>query len=518
MSNPEYDIIQSLDGGREYVLHSLVEKTGHSADAIRRALVGLEEKGFVKVTREKIINWILTKAGEETVSKGTLPEQRLTNRLHDHALPMKVLQSQFDGSPQEFSAAFGLAKRSNWIVVKNDNGETIVELTGIGKTSADHSIVFSMLAAVGRGEQPDPSSSLVADLSARGLITQKTSTNEIATITSDGVAERERLKKSPSASVEKTIGVITPSLLASGEWQKASFKSYDVKAGVEAKYPGRIHPLRQTIRDIRRVMTEMGFAEEESSLVESSFWNMDVMFIPQDHPAREIQDTFYLPGKATLPDADLVKRVKATHEHGGKTGSKGFGYTWDPQIASQLLLRTHITATTFRTLSKKLPIPSKTFSIGRIYRNEAIDATHLAEFHQVDGLIMGEGLTLRHLMGIVKEFYAKFGFTKIRFKPTYNPYTEPSMESAAYHPKLERWVEIVNSGMFRPETLKPLGIDVPVISWSFGIERLAMFLHEKELIKDIAGPDVSLDFIRNYPGVTHSIPQSKTGGADHGKR
>ncbi|MEK6902348.1 MAG: hypothetical protein AABX02_02040, partial [archaeon] len=360
MSTPEYDVLQAMEGGREYVLHSLVEQTGHSADALRRALVGLEEKGLVHVTREKIASWVSSKAGEETLAKGSLPEQRLVNLIQSHGLPMMTLQSQFDGSSQEFSAAFGLAKRSAWITVQSQKGETVVELTSLGEKSAGNSPAFAMLTAIGRGEQPDPSSLLVTELSARGLIVQKISTNEIVTITQAGLEDRGTHTLSTQSG--KTVGIITPALLASGEWKTVNFKSYDVTAGVQSHYPGRIHPLRQTIRDIHRVMNEMGFAEHDSPLVESSFWNMDVMFIPQDHPAREIQDTFYLPGKAILPDADLVKRVKATHEHGGKTGSKGFGYEWDPKIASQLLLRTHITATTFRTLAKKLPIPSKNTS------------------------------------------------------------------------------------------------------------------------------------------------------------
>lgn len=513
MTNPEYLVLSALKERGEFSPYSLMEPTGLQADSIRRILSGLEEQGLVSVKREKIQSWSLTKTGEDVLSKGSLPEQRLCEAL-EKSVAMKSLQSAFSGSPQEFAAAFGLAKRSNWIEVKNENGETIVHLTPVGKKSASHSPLWAMLQALAREEIPTVPSPLVSELASRGLIAQKISTNELAQITNKGMEFLKTTK--PEKNSGKVLGPLSPHILASGEWKSASFKPYDVTAGVEPKYAGRIHPLRHTFRDVRRIMTELGFQEHESPLVESSFWNMDVMFIPQDHPARELQDTFYLPGKAVLPDVDLIKRVKATHEHGGKTGSKGFGYEWDPKIAMQLLLRTHVTATTFRTLAKNLPVPSKTFSIGRVYRNEAIDATHLAEFHQVDGLIVGEGLTLRHLMGIVKEFYAKLGLTEIRFKPTYNPYTEPSMESSVYHPGLDKWVEIVNSGMFRPETLRPLGIDVPVISWSFGIERLALFLHEKEMLKDISGPDVPLDFIRNYPGINHRIPGKKEGS--HGKR
>jgi phenylalanyl-tRNA synthetase alpha chain len=511
MSSPPHLILSALREGKEMALSDVAASTGLQADAIRRVLVELSENGFVLISKEKIEHWILTRAGEDTLKKGSLPEQRLCDALAKGPVDMNVLRGHFSQNPQEFSAAFGLAKRSNWIRVESNGGQTLVSLTPIGEKSAGNSPVWHVLLAISRNEPVSHHSSVVAELQARGLIGTKVHTLEKIKISSEG---KDFLANEKNTKTHATqIGLLTPQILTSGAWKNASFKPYDVTLGVEERVPGKIHPLRHVIRDVRQIMVELGFEETESPLVESAFWNMDVMFIPQDHPARDIQDTFYLPGKAVLPNADLTKRVKAMHEHGGKTGSKGFGYEWDPKIAMQLLLRTHGSATTFRTLAQNLPIPSKTFSIGRVFRNEAIDATHLAEFYQVDGLVMGEGLSLRHLMGIITEFYARLGLTKIKFKPTFNPYTEPSMEALAYHPGLKKWVEIINSGMFRPETLAPLGITVPVISWGFGLERLALFLLEKNALKEITGPDVDLDFIRNYSTIKHTI-----GGDSHGKR
>jgi len=213
----------------------------------------------------------------------------------------------------------------------------------------------------------------------------------------------------------------------------------------------------------------------EGPLVETAFWCMDSMWIPQDHPAREMQDTFYLPYEGKIP-LDIAKKVAIVHENGGKSGSNGYGYKWDEKIAKQLLLRTHTTATTFRYFGeKKIKPPAKYFYIGRIFRNEAIDATHLPEFHQSEGFVMEEGLTMRDLMGYIKEFYSKMGIYKIKFKPVYNPYTEPSMEAYGYNEQLGKWIELINSGVFRPESLEPYGINVPVIAWGLGIDRLAMF-------------------------------------------
>ncbi|MBM3281952.1 MAG: phenylalanine--tRNA ligase subunit alpha [Candidatus Diapherotrites archaeon] len=513
MSDPALLLLSVLRDGKEHSLSSIAESASLSPDAVRRVLGDLSEKSLVVVSREKKEKWFVSKSGEDALSSNGLPEQLLCHVLRDNALDMNALRGHFSTNPQAFSAAFGLAKRSNWITLESKNNQTLIRLTDAGKKSADHSPLFHVLQAVSRGEDIHAHSNVITELSARGLIQSKTHTVERVRITPEGLSLLDS-GKIPSSTAQ--IGVLTPQLLQSGSWKNASFKPYDVTLGVEERWPGRIHPLRNVMRDVRQIMVELGFDEMSSGLVESAFWNMDAMFIPQDHPAREVQDTFYLPGRAVLDNPDLVKRVKALHEHGGKTGSKGFGYEWDPRVAAQLLLRTHTTATTFREFALHPQQPQKKFAIGRIFRNEAIDATHLAEFHQVEGFVMGEGLNLRHLMGIIREFYAKLGFTKVRFKPTYNPYTEPSMESAAYNPQLGKWVEIINSGMFRKESLSPFGIDVPVIAWGFGLERIVMMLYEKNTIKEIMGPDVDVDFIRSYSGVKHGLVKKEE--FSHGKR
>ena len=122
------------------------------------------------------------------------------------------------------------------------------------------------------------------------------------------------------------------------------------------------------------------------------------------------------------------------------------------------------------------PHPVRYFSIDRVFRNETVDATHLAEFHQVEGVIADYGLTLGGLIGFMEVFFAKMNIHKLRFKPAYNPYTEPSMEIFGYHDGLGKWVEIGNSGMFRPEMLEPMGLpaDMRVYGWGLSLERPTM--------------------------------------------
>ena len=221
---------------------------------------------------------------------------------------------------------------------------------------------------------------------------------------------------------------------------------------------------------MREIMLEMGFTEIKGQVIQSSFWNFDALFQPQDHPAREMQDTFYLDSKAEIPD---YSRVKEMHECGGTTGSCGWGGRWSPEIARQEVLRTHTTGVTIKYLHDHPEPPLKAFGIDRVYRREAIDATHTPEFEQLEGIIMDRGVSFRHLLGFLKEFYNKMGFEEVRFRPGYFPYTEPSVEPEVFIDGLG-WVELGGAGVFRKEVTSPFGIEHPVLAWGLGVSRVAM--------------------------------------------
>ncbi|KAL8988261.1 MAG: hypothetical protein Q9177_002635, partial [Variospora cf. flavescens] len=169
--------------------------------------------------------------------------------------------------------------------------------------------------------------------------------------------------------------------------------------------------------------------------------------------------------------------VKEVHS-AGKYGSIGYRYPFRDTEALKLVLRTHTTAVSTYMLHKLAadPRPARYFSIDRVFRNETVDATHLAEFHQVEGVIADFGLTLGGLIGFMEVFFGKMGIRRLRFKPAYNPYTEPSMEIFGFHEGLDKWVEIGNSGMFRPEMLEPMGLpkDMRVYGWGLSLERPTM--------------------------------------------
>lgn len=293
---------------------------------------------------------------------------------------------------------------------------------------------------------------------------------------------------------------LTVEMLTNGSWKTAKLKPYNFKAKGAPTPSGAFHPLNKVRQEFRSIFFEMGFEEMPTNrFVETGFWNFDALFVPQQHPARDLQDTFYIsdPAKADPPREDpendphrpkyvqpasstttqkpldykqYWEDVREVHEN-GKYGSVGYRYPWNADESLRLVLRTHTTSVSTYMLHKLAanPRPARYFSIDRVFRNEAVDATHLAEFHQIEGVIADFGLTLGGLIGFMEVFFAKMGIHQLRFKPAYNPYTEPSMEIFGYHEGLGKWVEIGNSGMFRPEMLEPMGLPKNMQVYGFGL-------------------------------------------------
>uniref|UniRef100_A0A8P4PWQ9 Phenylalanine--tRNA ligase alpha subunit n=1 Tax=Dicentrarchus labrax TaxID=13489 RepID=A0A8P4PWQ9_DICLA len=291
-----------------------------------------------------------------------------------------------------------------------------------------------------------------------------------------------------------------------GSWKEKKFKPYNFEAMGVAPDCGHLHPLMKVRTQFRQIFLEMGFTEmPTNNFIESSFWNFDSLFQPQQHPARDQHDTFFLSDPALAHEfpQDYLERVKKVHSEGG-FGSQGYKYDWKIEEAQKNILRTHTTAVSARMLYKLAQqkfTPVKYFSIDRVFRNETLDATHLAEFHQIEGVVADYGLTLGDLMGILHQFFTKLGITKLRFKPAYNPYTEPSMEVFSYHEGLKKWVEVGNSGVFRPEMLLPMGLpeDVSVIAWGLSLERPTMIKYGINNIRELVGHKVNLQMVYDSP-------------------
>lgn len=475
-------------------------------DSVRRALLWLSNKGIVALTTrsEELVD--LDENGRLYKDKG-LPEKIILHALVDGKnFTLKELSLKTGLPGPEMSACMGILKgRAALEMIRDDANNLIMRLTKAGEELAKKETLeekffkndFPVPLANLKPEEKAAVEHLLRRKSCIKIVKQKELVVDILPFGKEILKEKLDFKNVEDA--------LTPAMLESGEWRKKRFRSFDIESPVPPVTGGRRHPFIEVCNIIRDIFLEMGFQEMSGPWVETAFWCMDSMWIPQDHPARDVQDTFFLGMKGDLPDKNLVRNVKEAHETGAGTGSTGHGGVWSEDIARELLLRTHTTATTFRMFGiGKLNQDCKYFYVGNNFRNETVDATHLSEFWQAEGFIMGDGLTLSDLMGFVKEFYAKLGITKIRFKPTYNPYTEPSMEAHYYDEQKGRWYALINSGIFRQESLAPFGIKKSVIAWGMGASRIAAILTNKRNLKELVGATCDFGWIGE-----HTAPQRR---------
>jgi len=462
--------LQTLNGRAK--IAQIIEKSHLAHAAVMRAALTLAEKKLVTVHEHKLKVIELNEEGRQHAQRG-LPERRLINvviELGMEAQVEKVVEkAQLD--KKFVTIALGWLHRKGWATLEKKN--TLKTGKKTVPQGADEKLL-SLLRQKGSltvEELDREMQNAVSILKGRKLLE----------VTEKAVRELEltdtgRKLVSKGLEIVSEISQLTPELIVSGKWREAKLRRFDVTAAGPELYPAKVHPLQQVIQRAREIFLEMGFTEIRGPLVETAFWNFDALFQPQDHPAREMMDTFYLanPKAGGLPKKSVVEAVAKTHENGWKTGSKGWGYKWSPEEAKRLVMRTHTTAETIKHLSEHKKPPIKVFSVDRVYRNEQVTYKNTAEFYQIEGIVVDKGVTLRDLMGTLETFYARFGLKKVKFWPCYFPYTEPSAEATVYVPKLKHWIELCGMGMFRPEVLAPMGIKYPVLAWGGGLERLAM--------------------------------------------
>ncbi|KAK8768843.1 hypothetical protein V5799_014691 [Amblyomma americanum] len=438
----------------------------------------------LRVEQQSGEHWELSTEGAEICSQGS-PEGRLVRRLGPEGVPRASLGK---GDQLGLSKALAL----NWVKLDKERGTVLPT-----HPEPPPDTVQASLCQVRDGQAHLLDEGQRQDLKRRKLL-------RLVVVKSYRLEQGEHF----ATQLSKPETDLTAELLASGAWRQRPFKAYNFAALGQPTDGGHLHPLLQVRSEVRQIFLEMGFTEMSTSrYVESAFWNFDALFQPQQHPARDAHDTFFLKDPSEcqqLPEPEYVEAVRRVHAEGGH-GSLGYQGPWLESEARKNLLRTHTTAVSARmlhALAAQQPFkPSKLFSIDRVFRNETLDATHLAEFCQVEGLVADRGLTLGHLQALIGGFFARLGMERVRFKPAYNPYTEPSMEVFAFHPGLSRWVEVGNSGLFRPEMLLPMGLppDVRCIAWGLSLERPTMIKCGLNNIRDLVGPRVDLDMVYRNP-------------------
>jgi len=463
----------------------LVANSNQNDAAATRALTTLEEKQLVRVREAEQIILKLTDEGVEYTKQG-LPERRVVQAVVELGGEATLDQASRRANipPSIASLALGWIKVAKWCEVTSQLQTVVLRATGIpDKTDTERLLeLLSAKPETSLEELPTNLRKEVEVLKRRKLVTSKKHTRRYIELTSQGWKAVEE-----GIAVPQEVSDLTPELLASQQWKSVSFRKYNISAAVTPSWPGKRQPYRQFLDDLKKKLVNLGFQEMVGPAVELMFFNCDALFMPQDHPAREIHDIYFIKGQQNGDLAEysrFLQPVSETHENGWKTGSTGWKYSYSREEAAKLILRSQGTAISARTLvSKNLQIPGKYFSIVRCFRPDQVDRTHLTEFNQVEGIVVGADLSLRDLLGVLERFAIDIaGAEKVRFRPDYFPFTEPSVELQAYKEGYG-WMEFGGSGIFRPELTLPLGVKVPVIAWGIGADRLYMMRNGIEDIR-----------------------------------
>lgn len=474
--NPhEIKILPHLDDDiNEICLKSHLDKI-----SVLRALEFLEKKNIVKLLHDKGKIIELGVNGALYRKKG-LPERRLLSFLKEKRIAPFQDAGKLSGlSDEEFKAAIGVLKRKAMIELKN--GKIILNANNHDVSKKLPEEIFLESLPLNLESLTKEQKEIFSLLHGRKeLLHIKEKKETEIEVTSLG---REIINSNVKTS--NLIEQITPELLKKDSlWKGKRFRRYDLDSKTSSIYGGKRHFVNQASDYARKVWTEMGFREMSGEMVQSSFWNFDALFTAQDHPVREMQDTFFINSESQLPDKKIVSKVKESHEV-GVAGSKGWKYSWNERDAKRTVLRTHTTALSVQTIGKlkKENVPGKYFAIGKVFRNETLDWKHGFEFNQTEGIVIDKNANFRHLLGYLKQFFAKMGFEEIRFRPSFFPYTEPSVEIDVWHPERKFWFELGGAGIFRPEVVIPLfGEHVNVLAWGPGFDRMIMDYYE---IKDL---------------------------------
>ncbi len=489
--------------GRFSKLDDLVSESSLQQVEVLRALQWLQNKKLV-ILKEEVKELAVLGENGKKYKSNKLPERRFLEAIADgkeHEMQACIDSSNI--SKEEANVSIGVLKVKNAINVRKDQEKNtlLVQLTEAGKKLLKEKFPEEKILEKDFPFEvkhlPEEEKNILQYLVKRkGLLEIDLYKIRNAVLTDLG---KDVLKQ--GISNEEVVDRITSDLLKTGSWKTKRFRAYDIKAPVSRVFGGRRHFMNEAIDYVKRIWLDLGFKEMKGNIVQPSFWNFDALFTPQDHPAREMQDTFFIkdPRSATIPSTaaskELVKNIKETHEDGKKTGSTGWRYAWNIEEAKKNVLRTHTTVLSAQTLAKlkESQLPAKFFSVGTVFRNETLDWKHLFEFHQTDCIVVDPDANFKNMLGYLKDFFRKMGYDKVRFRPAYFPYTNCSTEVEVLHPIHKRWMELGGAGIFRSEVVMPLlGKDIPVLAWGLGLERIIMDYYEFNDLRDIYKNDLKL--------------------------
>ncbi|MCL4451140.1 MAG: phenylalanine--tRNA ligase subunit alpha [Candidatus Thermoplasmatota archaeon] len=463
------------------IKESEIRIDGMSTREISSSISWLEAKGYVSTSRLAASSWKLGPEGMNYLNIG-LPELRAAKLMLDQKnISLRDLSEKIGQVEMKIALAqlakYGIRPSSGSLSAPSNIAEIL------HKIEERQSLLGELKDGI-----DDPS--VISDLRGRESVIQEIKSYD-RTVNLTDMGLNLQLEQGQ----EDLLGEVTSDMLLSKSWQGKEFRKYDLNAPVENTYTAYMHPLSSLIQKIRKIFLEMGFTEMPGHYIEYTGWNMDALFIPQDHPARDLQDTFYLKSdsKPEFEHPEILKAVARAHERGIKS-YRGWGYKFNMDEAHKLVLRTHTTVSTIRSLYENPDPPVALFSVEKVFRHESVDWKHLAELHQVEGAVYSKDANLSTLKGLMRHFYHELGFDDLDFIPSYYPYTEPSMDVIATLNGKE--IELGGSGIFRPEVTVPAGLKYPVIAWGLGLERLAMFLYDLKDIREIYNSDI--EWLRHF--------------------
>lgn len=464
----------------------LIKNSELTVDQVRRGVEWLRYKNLVQISEDTDIKIYLHPDMSDREPL-VLPERKLVNIVNKGVTKLSEIinSEEFNGNDKEVFGAIRFCKKNNWISIIDDE---VTLLPDSHKSSSEENFMAKLKNTTTALESLIDKEDKKAYESLKkrhNLLVAEKLVYKNYRITQTSV----HLVDSLLITSDKVVRKMTPDVLVSGKWRDLIFEQIDVEAPLPLLNYGKKNPLVDFIDEVKEILVSMGFSEIEGNLTQSSFWNFDALFIPQDHPARDMQDTFYLKSQTDLY-SPLPKNTSLV-QHVSKIHRENWQYDWNIEDSKPYVLRTHTTPVTLQYLSEGTPEKDKVFLIGRVFRNEKVTFKHLVEFHQVEGIYVNEDANLRQLIGIQSEFYSKLGIKKIKFWPTFFPYTEPSLQSMVYNEKFDKWIELFGMGIFRPEVTKPLGIKNPVLAWGGGFERLAMLRFNLDDIRELYSNNLS---------------------------
>ena len=517
----EVRVLRAAVGGAPFTAADLMAAAGLNLGQCNQAFSWLEGKGLI-AERERVreVRYELTELGAQYRNDG-LPEERMVALLRGAGpLPMPEIAARLGLEQRDVGSAYGALAREG--VLAMDGAR---QVSAAGADSARVAAVRGLLERLAGGGSvaaealTDAERAQAAALShkrgvARGVFraTESQTVSYVltaagremqqaipATKTGRGTPTDIRMEGSDASgrTEQPEVGALTPEMLADGSWREVQFRRYNVNSPPGRVLLGRRNPYTAYLDRVRDQLTALGFEEFDGPLVETNFWCLDALFMPQFHAAREEHDVYFIkePRHTSHLPEPYLERVAATHTDGWQTGSRGWGYRFDPDFARRTILRSHGTVVSAKTLTRA-KVPGKYFGIMRCFRPDEVDASHLADFYQTEGIVLGEHVNLKTLLGLLKLFaeeVAGAASVDVRYEPAYFPFTEPSVEVFIRHPTVG-WIELGGSGIFRPEVTRPLGVDVPVLAWGLGIDRMAMMALGIDDIRDLFSPD--LDQVR----------------------